>query len=87
MSTQTATDAEREVIQFLTGRPSPEEITAFHPSSEVSARVYALLGAERENRLSAEDERELSTYLYLYLEHFMRMMKAEAHRRLVDRAS
>lgn len=58
------------------------EIVAFHPSEFVSRRVYDLISAERAGKLSDGEERELKTYLYL--EHFMRMMKAEVHRRLAD---
>ncbi|HEU5439554.1 MAG TPA: hypothetical protein VFU88_09715 [Ktedonobacterales bacterium] len=82
MAVETITEAEQEVVRFLAAQPSLHEIVAFHPSEIVSRRVYDLISAERASELSADEERELKTYLYL--EHFMRMMKAEAHRRLAD---
>jgi len=68
--TQTETDAEREVARFLASQPSPEAIVAFHSSPEVATRMYELIEAER----------ELETYFHI--EHLMRLVKAEAYRRL-----
>jgi hypothetical protein len=78
--TQTETDAEREVARFLASQPSPEAIVAFHSSPEVATRMYELIEAEREGPLSDEERRELETYFHI--EHLMRLVKAEAYRRL-----
>jgi hypothetical protein len=40
--------------------------------------MYALIDAKREGHLSDEDRRELDSYLYI--EHIMRLIKAEAQR-------
>ncbi|HEX6797716.1 MAG TPA: hypothetical protein VF116_08385 [Ktedonobacterales bacterium] len=80
MATQIQTDAEREVAEFLAGQPSPQEILRFHPSPEVVERAHQLLLAERQNDITDAERRELDSYEYL--EHLLRMIKAEAHRRL-----
>lgn len=85
MATQIQTDAEREVAEFLAGQPSPEEIVGFHPSPEVAARAQQLLQAERQNDITDAERRELDSYEYL--EHLIRMIKAEARRRLSAPAS
>ena len=81
---RTETEAELEVARFLASQPSPADIVAFHPSPEVATRMSALIGAERDRQLSEEERRELETYLHI--EHLMRLVKAEAHRRLGHQA-
>ena len=86
MSTElrTETEAEREVARFFTSQPSPEAIVAFHASPEVTARMYALIEAERDRQLSEDERHELDTYMNV--EHMVRLFKAEAHRRLGHQA-
>ena len=79
------TQAEMEVIHFLIHRPSPEDIVAFHPSPAVSARLYELIDKERAGQITEAERNELESYLYL--EHLMRLLKAEAHRQLEQQAS
>jgi hypothetical protein len=81
---RTETEAEREVARFLASQPSPEGIVAFHPSPEVATRMYALIEAERDRQLSEDERHELESYLAI--EHLMRLVKAEAHRRLGQQA-
>lgn len=76
--------AEREVIAFLLGRPTLDEITAFHLSEDAGARFYELVDAERERGLDEDELREVETNLYL--EHLIRMLKIHA-RLLVERQS
>ncbi len=78
--TRIETDAEREVARFLASQPAPEAIVAFHPSPNIATRMYELIGAERDGQLSEDERRELDTYLHI--EHLMRLVKAEAYRRL-----
>lgn len=80
MAMITMTQAEREIIDLLSHHPTAQEIVAFHPSEEVAERAYELVAIERERDLTDEERRELDTYLYL--EHFMGMMKIEANRQL-----
>jgi hypothetical protein len=51
--------------------------------SSLIARV--LIDRESSGPLSDDEQRELESYLYL--EHLLRMMKIEAHRRLDQRVS
>jgi hypothetical protein len=85
MRTITETQAEREVVQFLTSQPPPEAIIAFHPSPGVTERLYDLVEIERERSLGDDEQRELDSYLCL--NHLLKMMKIEAHRQLGQQAS
>jgi hypothetical protein len=66
-----------EIARFLVGRPSPEQIVAFHPSQEATNRFYSLIDADREGLLTDEGRAELASCINL--EHMMRLIKAEAH--------
>lgn len=83
MSTETL--AETEVAQFLAGGPTPEEILAFHASPEVNERMYELIDRERDEHITEEERQELESYMYI--EHLMRLIKAEAHLKLGQQAS
>lgn len=82
MRTDMETQAEHEIVAFLASGPSLRAIVAFHASPEVADRCYELIDAERERALTDEEQRELDHYLYL--NHLMILMKAEAHRLLGD---
>jgi hypothetical protein len=81
----TETQAELEVAQFLAGGPSPEDIIAFHASPAVAERMYGLIDLDRVGQMSEAEKGELESYLYI--EHLMRLVKAEAYRKLGQRAS
>ena len=83
--TQTETHAERELASFLASQPTLEQVIAFHPSAEVAERMYELIDTERDGQLGEEERRELETYLQI--EHLMRLVKAEARRRLAHQGS
>jgi hypothetical protein len=85
MATEIVTQAEAEIIRFLSGQPTREDVIAFHPSADVTARVYDLIDADREQGLSEVERRELDNYMYL--EHLIRLMKIEARRQLEARDS
>jgi len=74
-----------EIARFLAGGPSPEQIIAFRPSPEATERFYSLIDAERAGTISDEERNELDTCISV--EHMMRLVKAEAHRLLQQRAS
>ncbi len=77
---EVTTQAMREIARFFVSQPSPEQIIAFHASPEVTAHLYALLAAERKERITDEERRELDSYETI--EHIIICMKAEACRRL-----
>lgn len=69
-----------EVLEFLAKLPSPEETLALQPSETLQSRVGSLLEKNRSSRLTAEEEREWEQYQYL--EHLVRIAKAQALLRL-----
>ena len=66
-----------EIARFLVGRPTPDQIVAFHPSEEANNRFYALIDAERAGIITEEEHAELDSCVNL--EHMMRLIKTEAH--------
>ncbi len=79
------TQAATELAQFLAHHPTPEQIVAFHPSSEVAERAYELIQTEREGLLTEEECKELEGYLVI--EYLMELVKLEAQRQLRQQAS
>ncbi len=79
------TQAATEIARFLANHPTPEQIIAFHPSSEVAERAYQLIADDRNHALAEEEHQELESYLVL--EDLMRLVKIEAHQLLRQRAS
>jgi hypothetical protein len=74
-----------EIVRFLATGPTPAHIVAYHPSQEANERAYALIDAERAGTLTEEERAELDQSVYL--EHMMRLIKAEAHHILQQQAS
>ena len=65
-----------EVYQFLVSSPTPEQIINFHASEVVQTRVHDLLAANRENRLTPDDQAELDEFERV--NHFVSMLKIYA---------
>jgi hypothetical protein len=66
----------REVLEFLAGLPSPEEILTLKPSERFDSHVRELLAKSREGSLNPQEEEEWERYEFL--EHLVRMAKARA---------
>ena len=79
------TQAATEIARFLAHHPTPEQIVAFHPSSEVSERAYELIQTERDAALTEEEHQELESYMVI--EYLMELVKLEAQRQLRPQAS
>ena len=79
------TQAATEIAQFLANHPTPEQIMAFHPSSEVAERAYELIYIERDGSLTEEESKELESYLVI--EYLMELVKLETHRQVRQQAS
>ena len=79
------TQAATEIARFLTNHPTPEQIVAFHPSSEVAERAYELIQTERDGALTEEERQELESYVVI--EYLMELVKLEAQRQLRPQAS
>jgi hypothetical protein len=73
-------DGAADVLEFLAGLPTPEEVLALRPSTALQARIDALLDKNRDEGLSSEEEEEWRQIEYL--EHLVRMAKAKARQRL-----
>ena len=74
------TQAATEIAQFLANHPTPEQIVAFHPSSEVAERAYGLIHIEGEGSLTKDERKELESYVVI--EYLMELVKLEAQRQL-----
>ena len=79
------TQAATEIAQFLVNHPTPQQIVAFHPSSEVTERAYELIQTERDGVLTEEERQELESYMVI--EYLMELVKLEAQRQLRPQAS
>ena len=77
---QSRFDGAAEVLEFLASLPDPEEILELRPSERFAGRVEQLLGKNRAHKLNPEEEEEWENYQFL--EHLVRMAKANASLRL-----
>jgi hypothetical protein len=65
-----------EVLEFLAGLPTPQEILALKPSEVLQQEVSRLLEKNRDEGLTPTEER--SWQQYEYVEHLVRIAKAKA---------
>jgi hypothetical protein len=65
-----------EVLETLARLPSPEEVMALRPSPALEKRIGRLLEKNRTVGLNVDEEREWRHYEYV--EHLVRMAKAQA---------
>jgi hypothetical protein len=82
-SAQTEFAGASDVLEFLAGLPSPQEILAIRPSPALERRVSELLEKNRGEGLSPAEEQEWQRYQYL--EHLVRLAKAKAALKLERR--
>jgi hypothetical protein len=71
---------DRQIIELLASQPSSEAILAIRPTPALQARMSELLDRNKSGTLSRPEEVELDRYLLL--EHWVRLAKTHAHRRL-----
>lgn len=69
-----------QVLEFFAGLPTPDEILALQPSTELQTRVSELLEKNRTEGLSTSEAQEWEQYEYL--EHLVRLAKAKAYAKL-----
>lgn len=84
MIAETTTAAEHELAQFLARSPLPEEIITFRLTPSVTERFYTLVASEQAGSLTEDERQELDSFTAI--EHFMRLIKAEAHKRMQEQA-
>jgi hypothetical protein len=65
-----------DVLETLARLPSPREILALRPSPALQERISALVDKLRKGGLSEEEERDWQKYSYI--EHLVRIAKAQA---------
>lgn len=69
-----------EVLEFLAGSPSTQEIIAFRPNRSAQERFSELLQLNRQHELSRQEADELDHYVQI--ERMMSLLKAKAYTRL-----
>ena len=69
-----------EVMEFLAGLPTPQEILLLRPSEAYQRRISELLEKNRNQGLNPEER--ASWERYEYLEHLVGLAKAKALQRL-----
>ena len=72
-----------DVLETLARLPSPEEVLALRPATPLQDRIEELLAKNRSEGLSAEEQREWERYEYI--EHLVRLAKAQAMQRQARR--
>jgi hypothetical protein len=73
----------RDILETLARLPGPEEILPLRPSGALQARINILLEKNRTTGLLPEESREWEQYEFL--EHIVRIAKAEAALKLKAR--
>ncbi len=73
-----------ELVDFVAGGTTPEDVVNFRPSVEAQRRVAELIERERKSQLTSEEAPELNHFLEP--EHILRMAKAKARLILANRS-
>ena len=83
-TTDTTTDVSlpfyETVLEFLASRPSLQELINYRPPAEAQHRFSELLEANRQKRLTLQEEEELDHYIRI--DRLMSLLKAKVFRRL-----
>ena len=79
------TTAYQEAIEFLAQGMTPQELVAFRPSAEASARFEWLTRKEKSEGLLADEREELERAMEV--ERVLSLAKARARSRLAQRAA
>lgn len=69
-------DGAADVLEFLAGLPSPEEVLALRPSPVLQSEMERLQARNLDQGLTAEEEQAWEQFEYL--EHLLRIAKAQA---------
>ena len=71
-----------DVLEFLAGGPSIQQVVEYRPSAAAQQRFSALLEADRKRVLSLEEEEELVHYVQM--DRMLSLLKAKSYRRLTN---
>ncbi len=80
MTTTPLTKAYEELIEFIATGTTPQSLINFQASDTVKQRVADLIEQEKNGTLTAEEHKELDSYIQL--EHLMRLAKARAYQHI-----
>lgn len=72
-----------ELVDFVAGGTTPEDVINFRPSRAAQTRVEELIEREGRSALTPEEAAELNHFIEL--EHILRMAKAKARQILANR--
>jgi hypothetical protein len=64
------------ILEKLAGLPSPEEVLALRPAAPLQERIEELLEKNQTGGMTPEEQREWQEYQYV--EHLVRLAKAQA---------
>jgi len=78
--TQAGFEGATDVLEFLAGLPTPEEILSLRPSERLQRQIQELLEKSRAGTLCEREEQDWERYEFL--EHLVRMAKASASLKL-----
>lgn len=71
-----------DVLEFLAGGPSTQQVVEYRPSAASQQRFSALLEADRRRTLSLEEVEELDHYVQM--DRMLSLLKAKSYRRLAN---
>jgi hypothetical protein len=71
-----------EIATFIASTPQTAQILAFKPSELAQNQLEFLLEKKRQTNLSEIENKELEKFLFV--EHFMLLVKAKARKRLAE---
>jgi hypothetical protein len=74
-----------DVLEKLASLPPPEEVLALRPTTALQERLEALLDKQKQSTWTADEQREWDQFQYV--EHLVRMAKANAARKLRETKS
>jgi hypothetical protein len=77
------TRAYEEIVDFIAGGATADEVAEFRPSEEARERVHELVVREKDGAALTHDEASELAH-YLQLEHLMRLAKARARKHISD---
>jgi hypothetical protein len=69
-----------DVLEFFAGLPTPDEILALKPSTDLQEKIDELLEKNRQTELAEEDKQIWASYEFI--EHLVRIAKAKALKKL-----
>ena len=80
MATVPVAEMFNDILDFLASTPTPEQIIAYRPGEQLQAHLDELVEKSKSGGLTSQEQSALDEFLRM--EHFMRMLKARARKKL-----